>query len=137
MDEARKAAFADKYRHVGQIWSGHSFMDCEYIKNYLAELPISEVPAPRRNYTHRDVGNLDYIYGELLYNLSGFEGLFQDKAYHIDSTQVRPVLTGTTVSLEFVIEFTTKDGQKGVKTLEVIRSGEREYLLFSDKYRLA
>lgn len=137
MDEARKAAFADKYKHVGQIWSGHSFMDCEYIKTYLAELPISEVAAPRRDYTNRDAGNLDYVFGELLYNLSGFEGLFKDRAYHIDRVTVRPVVGGHTVSLEFVIDFTTKDGQKGVKTLEVVRSGERSYLLFADKYRLA
>lgn len=137
MDEARKAAYAEKYKHVGQIWSGHTFMDCEYLKNYLAELPVSEVAAPKRPYTHRDQGNLDYVYGELLYNLSGFEGLFQDKAYHIDQVLVRPVIGGNTVSLEFVIHFTTKDGQKGVKTLEVVRSGERQYLLFADKYRLA
>ncbi len=93
--------------------------------------------APRRDYTHRDAGNLDYVYGELLYNLSGFEGLFMDKAYHIDQVTVRPVIGANTVTLEFVIDFTTKDGQKGVKSLEVVRSGEREYLLFADKYRLA
>jgi hypothetical protein len=137
MDDPRKAAFADRYKHVGQIWSGHTFMDCEFIKNYLAELPISEVAAPRQAYANRDSGNLDYVFGELLYNLSGFEGLFKDKAYRIDQVAVKPVIGAHTVSLEFVIDFTTKDGQKGVKTLEVVRSGEREYHLFTDKYRLA
>ncbi|MCL6622863.1 MAG: hypothetical protein K6T55_12295 [Syntrophobacterales bacterium] len=137
MDDARKALFVDKYRHAGHIWSGHTFMDCQHLKDYLTELPISEVAAPRRPYTHRDQGNLDYVYGELLYNLSGFEGYFHDKAYHLDEVEIRPVLGGNTFSLEFVIHYTSKNGHKGVKTLEVLRTGEREYLLFADKYRLS
>ena len=135
MDETRRQAFASKYQGADQIWSGKSFLNFIELKELLAELPISQVAAPVNDYPCRDQGNLDFVFGELLYNLSGYEGLLADKVCHLDACRVKAVQGANTVPLVFELEYTTKKGEKGTRTFEVVRMGERDYIMFSDKYR--
>jgi|UniRef100_A0A7C3WPA1 hypothetical protein len=127
--------FSEKYFGPEKIWSGHSFTDYPDLRAPLEELPVSEVPEPTKSYTHRFSGILDNVYGELLYTLLEYEGYFKDKAYHIDRCTIRPVIRPANAILVFTIEYTSKEGEKGSQTFEILRTDKRNYLFFTDKYR--
>jgi hypothetical protein len=130
-----KEAFAGKYGSVAKIWSGKSFIQYHEYKTILAELPVSQVAVPTREYSRRFTGNLDYVYGEMLYSLTGLEGYLRDKAFPMEECFIRPVMRGSTFILEFSIRYKTKEGEETVRSAEVVRLGETKYLFFTDYYR--
>jgi hypothetical protein len=136
MDEARRQAFINAYKDVDKIWSGHSFIGTlDSLRGLLAELPISPVAVPARTYAKTIQGGLEYIYGEILYSLTGYEGYLRDKAFPIRECFIRPVTKPDTFILEFNILYKSKQGEELARTAEVVRQGERRYLLFTDYYR--
>jgi hypothetical protein len=130
-----KQRFSEKYGKADKIWSGHSFTDYPDIRELLEELPVSEVPESVKEYPYRFRGILDNIYGELLYTLLEYQGYFQDKAYHIDRCTMKPFLRPNSTILAFDIDYTTKTGEKGSQTFEIVRHDDRNYIFFTDKYR--
>jgi hypothetical protein len=131
----RKARFIDKYQGVEKIWSGPSFIQYHDYRIVLAELPVSEVAVPGQTYGRQFRGNLDYVYGEMLYSLSGFEGYLRDKAFKLQECCVRPLLGKDTFILKFDIRYLTKEGQEVTRAAEVLRLGETEYIFYTDYYR--
>jgi hypothetical protein len=130
-----KEAFAEKYGDVEKIWSGPSFIQYHEFKTILAELPVSPVAVPTREYSRRFAGNPEYVYGEMLYSLTGFEGYLRDKAFQVEECFIRPVLRGSTFILEFSIRYKTREGEEAIRASEVVRLGEVKYLFFTDYYR--
>ena len=130
-----KEAFAGKYQDVDQIWAGRSFIQYHDYRTLLAELPVSEVAVPNKEYRRRMQGNLDYVFGEMLYSLSGFEGYLRDKAFHIDECFIRPFIRANTFILEFNIRYHTKAGEEETRSCEVLRLGYTKYLFYTDYYR--
>lgn len=130
-----KQEFREKYGGAEEIWSGRSFAEYPDLRALLEELPVSEVPEPTRAYTHRFSGILDNVYGELLFTLLEYEGYFMDKAYHIDRCSLKSVFRPNNAILLFTIEYTTKSGEKGFQTFEILRTDPRNYIFFTDKYR--
>lgn len=130
-----KGAFAGKYGDVDRIWSGKSFIQYHEYKTILAELPVSPVAVPTREYSRKFAGNLDYVYGEMLYSLTGYEGYLRDKAFHVQECFIRPIIRGSTFILEFNIRYQPKGGGEAVRSAEVIRLGDTKYLFFTDYYR--
>jgi hypothetical protein len=130
-----KEAFAEKYGRVAKIWSGASFIQYHEFKTLLAELPVSQVAVPTREYSRRFAGNLDYVYGEMLYSLTGFEGYLRDKAFPLEECCIRPVMRGSTFILECSIRYKTEAGEEAVRSAEMVRLGETKYLFFTDYYR--
>jgi hypothetical protein len=130
-----KEAFAEKYGDVEKIWSGPSFIQYHEFKTILAELPVSQVAVPTREYSRRFAGNLEYVYGEMLYSLTGFEGYLRDKAFPLEECFIRPVMRGATFILEFSIRYKTNEGEEAIRSAEVLRLGGTKYLFFTDYYR--
>ncbi len=130
-----KQEFREKYGGTEEIWSGHSFAEYPDLRALLEELPVSEVPEPTREYTHRFSGILDNVYGELLYTLLEYEGYFKDKAYHIDRCRLKSIIRPHNAIIVFIIEYTTKSGEKGSQSFEILRNAPRNYIFFTDKYR--
>ncbi len=130
-----KERFVQKFKEVEQIWSGKSFLQYHDYRTLLAELPVSEVAVPNKEYRRRLQGNLDYVYGEMLYSLSGFEGYLRDKAFHIDECFIRPLIRPSTFILEFNIRYTTRAGEEVIRSAEVLRLGATKYLFFTDYYK--
>ncbi|MBM4296086.1 MAG: hypothetical protein FJ126_14465 [Deltaproteobacteria bacterium] len=135
MSNNGKEAFLNKYKTVDKIWSGHSFIDFRDLKSLLAELPVSPAVLPTKNYSHRLAGNREIIFGEILHNLLAYEGFMRDKTHTVKECSIRPVVNQDAVILEFDLDYQTKKGETGSLTFEVIRSGERNYLFFLDRYR--
>ncbi len=130
-----KEDFAVKYKAGDQIWSGHSFLGyMEGLKALLAELPISPAALPTKEYYYSLAGNLDFVYGEMLYSLSGTEGLLRDKAFPLQECYVRPLLAPS-VALECGIRYRTKEGEEITRTCEVVRTDETGYIFFTDYHR--
>ncbi len=136
MDEARRQAFINEYKDADKIWSGHSFIGTtDSLRGWLGELPISPVAVPSKDYAKTINGGLEYVYGEIIYSLTGYEGYLRDKAFPLRECFIRPVLKPDTFILEFNIHYRTKHGEEMTRTAEVIRTGERSYLFFTDYYR--
>ena len=136
MDEARKEHFASKYKDGEKIWAGHSFIGImDSLRGLLGELPVSAVAVPTKDYPKTINGGLEYMYGEIISSLTGYEGYLRDKAFPIRECFIRPIFKPDTVILEFNIHYRTKQGEEATRTAEVIRLGERHYLLFTDHYR--
>lgn len=130
-----KEDFAVKYKAGDKIWSGHSFLGyMEGLKVLLAELPISPAALPTKEYYYSLTGNLDFVYGEMLYSLSGTEGLLRDKAFPLQECYVRPLLAPS-VALECGIRYRTKEGEEITRTCEVVRTDDTGYIFFTDYHR--
>lgn len=132
---SRKEEFADKYPAGEKIWSGESFIQYHDYRTLLAELPISSVAAPDKEYTRKIPGNLDYVFGELLYSLSGYEGYLRDKAFPLKECFIRPIFKPHTFILEFNLLYKTKAGEEITRSCEVIRTGATSFIFFTEFYR--
>jgi hypothetical protein len=127
--------FVDKYKDADQIWSGPSFLGyMEGLKALLAELPISPAAIPTKEYHYSLTGNLDFVYGELLYSLTGTEGLLRDKAFPLQECYIRPLFSPS-VALECGIRYRTKAGEEVARTCDVVRTDATGYILFTDYHR--
>lgn len=135
-EPAKKETFSDKYKSGEKIWSGHSFINyMAKLRDLLAELPISAGAVPARTYEHRFSGNLDYVFGEIMYTLTGTEGYFRDTYCATKECYIRPIFTPQSIILEFNIDYKTKPGEEGTRYTEVIRTGATDYLFFTDYHR--
>ena len=134
-ERSPKEAFIDRYKDVEKVWSGKSFILYHDYKALLAELPVSSVAVPQKEYSRKLQGNLDYVYGEMLYTLWGYEGYLRDKAFPVKECFIRPIIRPSTFILEFNVVYKTKAGEEMTWSAEVIRLGETRYLYFIDYYR--
>jgi len=134
-EKTRRERFVSAYQGVDKIWSGPSFIQFHDYKNLLSELPISSVAVPSRTYGRKFPGNLDYVYGEMLYSLTGFEGYMRDKAFKVEECFIRPVLGRSTYILEFDTRYRTTEGEEVTRSAEVVRLGETQYVFYTDYYR--
>jgi hypothetical protein len=136
VDDARKALFASKYKDGEKIWSGKSFIGTlDSLRPLLAELPVSGAAVPARTYAKTINGGLEYVYGEIIYSLTGYEGYLRDKAFPVLECFIRPIFNPQSIILEFNIHYKTKQGEELTRSAEVIREGERSYLFYTDHYR--
>ncbi|MDD2902067.1 MAG: hypothetical protein PHU44_06495 [Syntrophales bacterium] len=130
-----KQDFVERYQDVDRIWSGHSFLAyMDGLKALLAELPESAAAIPTKEYHYQMAGNLDFVYGEMLYSLSGTEGLLRDKAFPLLECYIKPLLSPS-VALECGIRYRTKEGEEKTRTCEVVRTDVTGYILFTDYHR--
>ena len=130
-----KTDFVDKYRDVDKIWSVHSFLGyMDGLKALLAELPISPAAIPTKEYYYSLAGNLDFVYGEMLYSLSGTEGLLRDKAFPLLECYIRPLFSPS-AGLECGIRYRMKAGEELTRTCEVVHTDATGYILFTDYHR--
>ena len=134
-EKNRQERFTSTYQGVEKIWSGPSFIQYHDYRDLLAELPISEVAVPKQPYGRRFPGNLDYVYGEMLYSLTGFEGYLRDKAFKVQECYIRPILGRNTYILEFDISYRTDEEEEVTRSAEVLRLGETKYVFYTDYYR--
>ena len=131
----REQLFLDRYRDVEKIWSGPSFIQYHDYRTLLAELPVSRVVKTDREYGRKFPGNLEYVYGEMLYSLTGFEGYLRDKAWTVEECCVRPICGRNTYILEFDIRYRTREGEEVTRPAAVLRLGETRYIFYTDYYR--
>jgi hypothetical protein len=134
-EKNRQERFTSSYQGVDKIWSGPSFIQYHDYKILLAELPISDVAVPNQTYRRKFPGNLDYVYGEMLYSLTGFEGYMRDKAFQVQECYIRPILGRNTYILEFDIRYRTSEGEEVIRPAEVLRLGETKYVFYTDYHR--
>jgi hypothetical protein len=132
-----KEQFSEKYGGAEQIWSGHSFADFPDLRGVLEEMPVSAVAESLREYPHQFSGILDNVYGEMLYTLLEYEGYFKDKAYHIDRCTLKPFIRPNSTIVSLTIDYTTKNGEPGSQSFEIVRHDPRNYIFFTDKYRIS
>jgi hypothetical protein len=132
---SREGWFSSKYQGVEKIWSGPSFIQYHDFRTLLAELPISGVAKTDREYSRRFPGNLEYVYGEMLYSLTGFEGYLRDKAFKLEECFIRPIFDRNAYTLEFDIRYRTNEGQEVTRPAVVVRLGETRYIFYTDYYR--
>jgi hypothetical protein len=132
VDQGRREAFVGKYKNGAKIWSGETFTRYLNLRALLEALPISEVPEASREYARRYDGMAENIFGELIHNLLAFEGYLKDKACHIDRCVVTPIIRDANFLYQFGIRYTTKEGEERMRTYEVARSDERDYIFFTD-----
>lgn len=132
-----KQQFSEKYGQAEQIWSGHSFSEFPDLRAVLEEMPVSEVAESIQDYPHRFSGILDNVYGEMLYTLLEYEGYFKDKVYRIHKVTVKPFIRPNSTIVAFTIDYTTKKGEPGSQSFEILRHDARNYIFFTDKYRIS
>lgn len=131
-DVARREAFKEKYKNGQAVWSGGTFTGYLDLRALLAELPVSDVAAPSRSYSRQFSGIEENVYGELIHQLLAYEGYLQDKAYRVRECAIRPVITDLSFLYQFSIRYATKEGEERVRTYEVARSDERNFIIFVD-----
>jgi hypothetical protein len=131
----REGLFSRKYQGVEKIWSGPSFIQYHDYRELLAELPVSEVAQPDREYSLKFPGNLEYVYGEIVYSLTGFEGHLRDKAWTVQECYIRPIFGRNAFSLEFDIRYRTTEGEEVTRPAAVVRLGKTRYIFYTDYYR--
>jgi hypothetical protein len=134
-EKNRQERFTSTYQGVDKIWSGPSFIQYHDYKILLAELPISEVAVTNQTYSRKFPGNLEYVYGEMLYSLAGFEGYLRDKAFKVQECYIRPILGRNTYILEFDIRYRTNEGEEVTRSAEVLRLGETKYVFYTDYHK--
>lgn len=134
-EKDRRERFTSTYQGVDKIWSGPSFIQYHDYKILLAELPISDIAVSNQTYGRQFPGNLDYVYGEMLYSLTGFEGYLRDKGFKLEECYIRPILGRNTYILEFDIRYRTDEGEEESRSAEVLRLGETKYVFYTDYYR--
>lgn len=132
VDEKRREAFTEKYHNDSKVWSGGTFTGYLNLRTLLDELPISDVAEASRDYPQRYAGIDDNVYGELIHNLLSFEGYLRDKAYHIEECAIKPIIRDHSFLYQFSIRYTTKEGEERIRTYEVARSEERNFIFFTD-----
>ncbi len=132
VDEKLRKAFVVKHKNGAKLWSGGTFTGYLDLRALLEELPISDVAEASREFGHRFAGMPDNVYGELIHNLLFFEGYLKDKAYHIEECAIQPLITDNSYIYQFTIRYTTKDGEEKVRTCEVARSDDRQFIFFTD-----
>lgn len=132
VDQERRAAFVEKYKNGAKVWSGGTFTGYLNLRSLLDELPISEVAEASRDYARHYAAMPENVYGELIHNLLAFEGYLKDKAYRIDECLITPIVRDTGYLYQFGIRYTTKGGEERVRTYEVARSDERNFIFFAD-----
>jgi hypothetical protein len=132
VDQARREAFLDKYKNGTQVWSGGTFTGYLNLRSLLDDLPISDVAEATRDYPRRYQGMPDNVYGELIHNLLSFEGYLKDRAFHIEECAIKPIVRDSSCLYQFFIRYTTKEGEERVRTYEVARSDERNFIFFTD-----
>ena len=132
VDQERRAAFLEKYKNGAKVWSGGTFTGYLNLRSLLNELPISDVAEASRDYARRFDGIPENIYGELIHNLLAYEGYLRDKAYHIEECVIAPVIRDSNFLYQFAIRYATKEGEERVRTYEVARSDERNFIFFAD-----
>jgi hypothetical protein len=132
---SREELFSRKYQGVEKIWSGPSFIQYHDFRELLAELPVSGAGKPEGEYSRKFPGNLEYVYGEMLYSLTGFEGYMRDKAFEVQECCIRPIFARHAYILEFDIRYRTKEGAEVTRPAEVVRLGETRYIFYTDYYR--
>jgi hypothetical protein len=132
VDEARREAFQGKFKNGDQVWSGGTFTGYLNLRSLLDELPISDVAEASRDYHRRYNGMPDNVYGELIHNLLSFEGYLRDRAFHIEECAIKPLVSDLSYLYQFIIRYTTKEGEERVRTYEVARSDERSFIFFAD-----
>ena len=135
VEMGRKELFISRYKDLDQIWSGKSFLQYRDYRTLLADLPVSEVAVPGRQYKRRFSGNLEYVYGELVFALSAYEGYLRDKAFPLQACAIRPIIKVNTFILEFIITYRTREGEEETRPAEVLRLEETKYLFLTDHYR--
>jgi hypothetical protein len=132
---SRKELFISQYKDVDRIWSGKSFLQYHDYKTLLADLPVSEVAVPSRQYRRKFSGNQEYVYGELVFALTAYEGYLRDKAFPLQECYIRPLLKANTFVLEFDIVYRTREGAEETRPAEVLRLGDNKYIFYVDHYR--
>ena len=132
---SREELFSRKYQGVEKIWSGPSFIQYHDYRELLAELPVSGVAQPNQEYSLKFPGNLEYVYGEMLYSLTGFEGYLRDKAFRVQECFSRPIFARNAYILEFDIRYHSKEGEEVTRPAVVVRLGETRYIFSTDYYR--
>jgi hypothetical protein len=132
VDQARREAFQEKYSNGSKVWSGGTFTGYLNLRPLLDDLPISDVAEASREYSRRFQGISDNVYGELIHNLLSFEGYLKDRAFHIEECAIKPVVRDSSYLYQFSIRYTNKEGDEKVRTYEVARSDERNFIFFTD-----
>jgi hypothetical protein len=132
VDQARREAFQEKYSNGSRVWSGGTFTGYLNLRPLLDELPISDVAEASRDYPRRYQGMPDNVYGELIHNLLSFEGYLKDRAFHIEECAINPFVRDSSYLYQFIIRYTDKEGEEKVRTYEVARSDERNFIFFTD-----
>ena len=132
VDQERREAFAEKYKNGDKVWSGGTFTGYLNLRTLLDELPVSDVAEASREYPGRYAGMEDNVYGELIHHLLSFEGYLQDKAYHIEECAIQPVIRDHSYLYQFIIRYTTKEGEERIRTYEVARRDDRNFIFFTD-----
>jgi hypothetical protein len=132
VDQARREAFQEKYSTGSKVWSGGTFTGYLNLRPLLDDLPISDVAEASREYSRRFQGISDNVYGELIHNLLSFEGYLKDRAFHIEECAIKPVVRDSSYLYQFSIRYTNKEGDEKVRTYEVARSDERNFIFFTD-----
>ena len=127
--------FFEKYQGLEKIWSGQSFLEYLDYRTLLAALPVSAIAVPTRQYRRQLPGNRDYVYGELVYCLTGYQGYLRDKAFKAEECFIKPILGPGTYILQFNIRFRTQAGEFQTWSCEVLRMGETKFILYLDYYR--
>jgi hypothetical protein len=127
--------FVEKYQDQEKLWSGKSFMAYPDYRTLLAELPVSTVAVPTRPYRRKLAGNRDFVYGELVYVLNGYQGYLRDKAFGVQECFIKPLIHSGTYLLEFHIRFQTDEGEEQSWSCEVLRLGPARFILYVDYYR--
>ena len=132
VDEERRKAFEEKYKNGEKVWSGGTFTGYLNLRVLLDELPISDVAEASREYPRRYAAMEDNVYGELIHHLLSYEGYLKDKAYHIEECAIQPIIRDHSYLYQFSIRYTTKEGEERIRTYEVARSDERNFIFFAD-----
>ncbi len=132
VDEERRKTFEEKYKNGDKVWSGGTFTGYLNLRTLLDELPVSDMAEASRDYPRRYDGMEDNVYGELIHNLLSYEGYLKDKAYHIEECAIQPLIKDHSYLYQFKIRYTTKEGEERVRTYEVARSDERNFIFFAD-----
>jgi hypothetical protein len=116
-----------------KIWSGSSFINyARHLRTLLAELPRSAETGPGKNYPRWYAGELDYVYGEIMFNLLSFEGYLRDKAFPIKECSIGQMVAPGKHLLEFTIHYKTKAGQELTRSSEVMRTGTRRFIFYTE-----
>jgi hypothetical protein len=132
VDLDRREAFEEKYKNGDKVWSGGTFTGYLNLRTLLDELPISDVAEASRDYSRRYAGMEDNVYGELIHHLLSYEGYLKDKAYHIEECAIKPIVRDFTCLYQFSIRYTTKEGEERIRTYEVVRRDDRNFIFFAD-----
>jgi hypothetical protein len=127
---AREEALASKFQQGEKIWSGKSFTQYLGLRPLLSELPVSEKPVPSQNFPESYVGELDFVYAELMHKLIAFESVLFDRALPIKEVSIVPLVRPEGVILQFNITYKDRQGEEATRSFEVIRNGRSSFIFY-------